>query len=272
MNKNTVKPFLKWAGGKRWLIPKIKHLLPASFQKYYEPFVGAGALFFYLEPDDAVLSDINKELINAYIQIRDSLPNIITRLKKLKYSKTIYMKMRTLIPKNHVERAVRFIYLNRTCWNGLYRENRNGEFNVPFGRYSNPTICDEQNLVAASRLLQKKKIICSDFQNVIKKANRGDFVYLDPPYTTKGDSNFLEYNAKLFSWEDQKRLARGAHILNKRKCLVMVTNVNKPVIRKLYKGFSIMTVCRTSLIAGQNENRGKVRELLITNFSTRTQQ
>lgn len=262
------KPFLKWAGGKRWLIPRIKYLLPKSFNRYFEPFLGAGALFFHLRPTNGVLSDLNKELINSYIQIRDNLPELLSQLKKLHYSKRIYNKLRFSELNSEIRRAVRFIYLNKTCWNGLYRENKEGKFNVPFGRYENPKIYDEENLIEISRLLRNIDILCADFETAIQYAQKGDFIYLDPPYVTKANSHFITYNASLFSWDDQLRLANIFYGLHNLRCKVMLTNACDNHIRKLYRGFSIAEISRKSLISGESKGRGDVFELIIRNYST----
>jgi DNA adenine methylase len=268
MKRSAAKPFLKWTGGKRWLVPKINDHLPVPFRTYYEPFLGGGALFFALNPNDAILSDINEELINAYIQVRDSVLLVVATLRDFSYDRKTYLKIRSWVPSTDLERAVRFIYLNRTCWNGLYRENKHGKFNVPFGRYSNPTICDEQNLVRVSHLLRSKRIVHGDFADVVKTAHKGDFVYFDPPYASRARSRFVRYNAGAFSWSDQSRLAEVAFDLQRRGCFVMITNADDGQIRNLYRGFYVKRITRQGLLAARGEARAQVQELLIRNFRT----
>lgn len=263
------KPFLKWPGGKQWLVPSIKDFIPKCFSTYYEPFLGAGALFFALEPQKAVISDINKDLINTYLQMRDKVEILIQKLKKLKYSAEIYYKLRESNPSNPVEKAARFIYLNRTCWNGLYRVNKSGKFNVPFGKYKNPLICDESNLRIISKFLNKTKILSVDFEEAISSAKKRDFVYLDPPYATAERTNengFRNYNTKLFSIEDQLRLARVAKKLSKKECFILISNASHPDILKIFSFFKVIKVKKRSLIAGKASSRKEITELLFSNY------
>ena len=267
--ERVARPFLKWPGGKQWLIPLAKNFIPKCFSTYYEPFLGAGALFFALKPQRAVISDINKDLINSYLQTRDNVEILIQKLRKLKYSKEIYYKLRESNPSNPIERAVRFIYLNRTCWNGLYRVNKSGRFNVPFGKYKNPLICDENNLRAISKFLDGIKILSMDFEETIHSAKKRDFLYLDPPYATSKRTNengFRKYNTKLFSIEDQLRLARVARRLSKRGCFILISNADHPDILKMFSFFKVARVRKTSLIAGKASSRKEVTELLFSNY------
>lgn len=270
--KNIVnaKPFLKWAGGKKSLLTHLEKILPNSYNSYFEPFLGGGALFFSLQPKKAFLSDLNKELINTYLQLKRHSKEVIKILEKMPYEKTVYYKIRNTYSKDKIYRAARFIYLNRSCWNGLYRENRKGEFNVPFGRFKNPTICDPVNLEAVSNALKKTSLRHVDFEIILEKAQNNDLVYLDPPYvTTHSNNGFLQYNAKIFSLEDQKRLKEVFLKLHKKKCKVILSNADHKFIRELYDQFYIYRVDRKSLLAGDKKKRKDVSELIITNYQTR---
>jgi DNA adenine methylase len=264
----TTKPFLKWAGSKKWLISSINKFLPTYFNKYYEPFLGSGAVFFALKPEKAQLSDLNKNLIDTYITLTKYPYNIIKELKAMSYDKEFYYQTRdNFQSKNKVKQAARLIYLNRTCWNGLYRENKDGKFNVPFGKYENPTICDEDKLKAAGRALKNTSFRICDFEEAVSDAKEGDFIFFDPPYITGHQNNgFHFYNANPFSWEDQKRLARVAKNLDRKGCFVLITNANNRSIRKLYSDFIISKKSRKSVIAADIKNRKKVDELIITNY------
>ncbi|MEJ7901546.1 MAG: Dam family site-specific DNA-(adenine-N6)-methyltransferase, partial [Thermomicrobiales bacterium] len=202
------EPFLKWAGGKRKLVARLAPYLksPQSEYSYFEPFLGGGAAFFHLEPQSAFLSDVNEELIETYIAVRDEVESVIDYLSGLVYKKEDYYQIRSARPTTTAERAARFIYLNKTCFNGLYRVNLKGEFNVPFGRHKpSVEICNKTQLYAASKALSLASLRAGDFQDVLTHAQSGDVVYLDPPYTTTHSNNgFIEYNAKVFSWDDQR--------------------------------------------------------------------
>ncbi len=262
------KPFLKWAGGKRSLIPQIKQHLPITFNRYYEPFLGGGALFFELCPSNAILSDVNSELINCYIQIKNHPREVIKILKKFRYSKKDYYRIRRSKSRSRIKEVARFIYLNHTCWNGLYRVNRTGKFNVPFGKHRNPAIYDEENLFRVSKVLKKTKIFASDFELAVEQAKAGDFVYMDPPFTVlHGNNSFLEYNKSIFSWEDQKRLARIAKELSQRGCYVMISNAYSTCVKSLYNGFTRKVLNRYSLISGKKEYRTKVHEYIFINYN-----
>jgi DNA adenine methylase len=204
LNEKTT-PFLKWAGGKRWLAPRLQDLVPKSYNRYFEPFLGSGATFFALNPEFATLSDTNAELINCYCSIRDDPSQIISLLKthKSRHSRDYYYQMRRVELSEKIERAARFIYLNRTCWNGLYRVNLNGIFNVPIGT-KDSVVLDTDDFSKISCLLKSIVIECCDFEHSIDKAVDGDFVFVDPPYTARHNHNgFIKYNEHLFSWADQ---------------------------------------------------------------------
>lgn len=267
--KSRPKPFLKWAGSKKWIIPHIKKFIPQSFNKYYEPFLGSGALFFALKPKQAQLSDISENLINTYITLREQPDEIIKRLKSMPYKKKYYYWVRDEYkPTSDAGKAARIIYLNRTCWNGLYRENRAGKFNVPIGRFENPRICDEDNLRAVAVALKNVNLRGCDFEEAVTKAKENDFIFFDPPYITGHRNNgFHSYNEKLFKWGDQERLADLAKKLAREKCYVLITNASNEAIEKLYAGFEIMPMSRFSVIAADVLNRGMVSELIITNYT-----
>jgi len=249
------------------LLQDIEKFVPSDYNKYYEPFLGGGALFFKLEPSVSQLSDINSELINTYQQVKNNVNDIIKQLKSMKYNKSTYYKIRSLKTTDKVVRAARFIYLNRTCWNGLYRENKKGEFNVPIGKYENPLICDSDNLINASRMLEKTELTKGDFKLVLKNCSKGDLIYLDPPYVTSHkDNGFIEYNSKIFSLEDQLRLRNTMIRLDKKGCKLIMSNADHKFIKKIYKNFNINYVSRKSLIAADTLKRKDVKELIITNF------
>ena len=265
-----MEPFLKWAGGKRWLIPKLLDKLP-TFNTYYEPFLGSGGLFFALEPKRAVLSDTNPELINCYRCVRDHCQEIIRVLKRLKPNKTVYYQVRDELycRGDKIKRAAYFIYLNKTCWNGLYRVNLEGHFNVPVGRVNGSVqVFDPEQLVVASHLLKRAKLKCCDFQASVEDIQSGDLVYFDPPYiTTHLNNGFIKYNSKLFHHSDELRLARVAYYLAMKRVSVVLSNAAHPLIRQQYDGpFFKAEIQRTSTIAADAARRSKFTELLITSF------
>lgn len=264
----AVRPFLKWAGGKQWLSPTAPALSPKKFSgRYYEPFLGGGAFFFALEPAKATLTDLNADLILTYKAVARRLDAVIERLITYPYNRRFFESIRSVRPTSQAEIAARFIYLNRTCWNGLYRVNQNGDFNTPFGRYVNPTVCDQDRLAKASALLRRAEIRCADFEDAVSTARKGDFVYFDPPYITKHTHNgFLKYNAPLFSWEDQKRLAALSRRLSDAGVFVLVSNSTHESVQRLYSGFRMHKVARRSLIGGSNDVRGWSDESLISSY------
>jgi len=268
-------PFLKWAGGKRWLIPKIYKSLPL-YKTYYEPFMGGGSLFFSLEPSRAVLSDTNKELINCYRCVRNRCKKVILVLKDLKKTPEDYYRIREKYNSETdlLKKAAYFIYLNKTCWNGLYRVSRAGKFNVPVGKFRNDVVIyNEDQLFLASKILKNAELRCCDFKDGVKGAKARDLVYFDPPYiTTHLKNGFAEYNAKLFSQTDELRLATLAEQLSKKNIHVIVSNAAHPLIKQQYNGIFYKTeLVRASLIAGDPAKRSKFTELVITNFSLETE-
>lgn len=265
----SVKPFVKWPGGKQWLANAAPLLVPAKWGmgRYYEPFVGGAAFFFALEPAYATLSDRNRELMMTYRAIRSDADAVIRLLERYPYDEDFYYRMRDTSPRSEAVVAARLLYLNRTCWNGLYRVNRKGRFNTPFGRFVNPTICDSGRLRASARLLHRTRLRDGDFAEVVAEATRGDLVYFDPPYITGHQHNgFLKYNAPLFSWEDQQRLAQIAKELSGRGVHVLISNADHLTVRQLYAGFHCYRVRRKSLIAGPVDSRGVVTEVLVSSY------
>jgi DNA adenine methylase len=269
----TAHPFLKWAGGKTALLHEILPRLPKKIGTYYEPFVGGGAVFFALAFFNgrfkrAVIGDTNRELMQTYEAVAVNVEGVIKRLKEHVYDEKRYYAVRAqcwgeLQP---LAQAARFIYLNRTCFNGLYRVNRQGKFNVPFGHYTNPTICDEENLRAVSHVLRDVSTFTSlDFQNTVLTAERGDAVYFDPPYVPVSETaNFTAYSAGGFGPEDQKRLHKVATDLAVRGVHVLLSNSDTPLVRKLYKGFKIERVEAPRRVNSKASKRGNVGELLIS--------
>lgn len=263
-SKETRVPFLKWAGGKRRLCGAIQEFLPAKFNRYFEPFLGGAAMFFHLAPRRALLSDINEELTNAYVQVRDNLPLLIKGLSALRVNKHTYLHVRSYVPRSDAERAVRFIYLNKTAFNGLYRVNRAGGFNVPFAGNQGRRVFDDAELLNASTMLRRCKIIARDFESAFSEVQRGDLIYCDPPYTVRHNNNgFIRYNESLFSWDDQKRLAAAATEASRRGAYVLVSNAQHTTLRRLYPGFAVATLSRASCMAGNPLRRGHTSEYLF---------
>jgi DNA adenine methylase len=268
-----IKPFLKWAGGKARLLAALRQSLPPRFNRYYEPFVGGGAFFFDLSPKVAVLGDSNPELMNCYKVVRDQPEELIEFISKLRVSGTEFYRLRELDPDtlSAVSRAARLIYINKTCYNGLYRVNKLGRFNTPYGRHSNVKLVDPANLRAASELLKKAHLVCADFEAVLKTARRGDFVYLDPPYVPVGKfSDFKRYTKDQFHEADQERLAEKFNELAGMGCFVLSSNSLNEKTAKLYSKFLQRTVQMPRFVNCKGEGRGKVDELLISNYEPLT--
>ncbi len=267
------KPFLKWVGGKRQLILQMNDYFPKEFNKYIEPFVGGGAIFFYLLPETAILIDVNKELINTYNIIKNNVSELIKSLKNHKNEKDYYYEVRSKDrnPEEYnklsdVNKASRTIYLNRCCFNGLYRVNSKGQFNVPFGKYKNPKFCDEENLVAIHKALQNALLINDSFEKCLDFAEKGDFIYFDPPYVPISSSaNFTSYTKGNFGKEDQIRLFNVYKNLDERGCKVMLSNSYSDFILDLYKDYQINILYAKRAINSDGSKRGEIKELLITN-------
>ncbi len=266
------KPFVKWAGGKRQIINILKEEIPAQFNTYIEPFVGGGALLFELLPEKAIINDINTELINAYKIIKNYPEQLIESLKRHKNEEEYYYKIRALNPTKltPIERASRFIYLNKTCFNGLYRENSKGQFNVPFGKYKNPKIVDTENIKAVSEYLNTAdiKIFNTDYKEICKLAQAGDFIYLDPPYyPISKTASFTKYTKYDFTEKDQEELAQIFKELDQKGCYVMLSNSNTNFIKELYKGYEIKEIQANRAINSKASGRKKANiEVLIKNF------
>lgn len=260
-------PLLKWPGGKRALLKELLALSPRFDGRYFEPFLGGGALFFALQPEKALLSDTNRELIECYEHVRDDPRDVLRRLRAMPNTKSEYLRVRASKPTSPAGRAARFIYLTTLSFNGIYRVNLAGQFNVPYGWKKHLDVAQEDRLEAVSKALKGRRLLAADFAVAVESAKDGDFVYLDPPYTVAHENNgFLKYNAKVFSWTDQKRLAAVALDLAKRGCSVIVTNACHQSIRSLYAGMTQIVVSRPSRIAASAEHRGSVNELIITNI------
>jgi len=267
-NRKTLpRPFLKWVGGKRQLIPSLVRRLPRRLDVYHEPFIGGGALFFHLRPQTAVLADANLRLVRTYRAVRDQVDGIIELLSGYPYEKGFYLETRArdIDRASDVEVAAWFIYLNRTGFNGLYRVNRRNKFNVPFGRYKRPVICDEQNLRACSEALRGAAIVHQDFSCVVDQARPGDFAYFDPPYVPiSATSSFTSYNHTGFDIDDQVRLRDMASRLKRRGVNVLLSNSSAPVVYDLYRdGFELEEVLARRAINRDPRKRGKIPELLI---------
>ena len=263
-----VKPFLRWAGGKQWIADRLSKLIASGTGTYFEPFLGGGSLYFAAQPKQAVLSDLNQRLIETYQLLRDAPFEVIRVLDGWKNDEKTYYKVRQITFEDLVPRAAQFIYLNKTCWNGLYRVNRLGKFNVPFGHHGRE-VFDVQHLLDVSKTLKNADIYCADFDQVISHAKEGDFVYLDPPYTSlHGNNGFRQYNESLFSWRDQQRLGRTAVSLADRGCTILVSNADHKEILGLYPGFSHRRVYRHSILAARSKFRRPTSELLIASDRT----
>ena len=263
------QPIVKWAGGKTRLLSELTSRLPAHFERYFEPFFGGGALFYALQPKQAFLSDVNEELVILYRTVRDTLPSLISELQRHPYEKDHYYWMRARDPEtlSEVERAARTLYLNRTCFNGLYRVNRRGQFNVPMGRYRNPVICDPDKLQRASTALAQAQLTHAGFDEAMKAPQSGDFVYFDPPYQPLSKTaNFTSYTSGAFSEEDQARLADTVRALAERGVKCMLSNSDTPLIQALYKDFRVDVVMAPRLISRKAANRRPVREVIVRTY------
>ena len=273
------KPFVKWAGGKRQLMPELEKNFPSKFGTYVEPFLGGGAVMFDLLTKEHNLkcnvSDLNSDLVLAYVTIRDRLEKLIQSLEN--HSKNYhqdstgyYYEVRNQEPKNQIEKVSRLLFLNKTCFNGLYRVNSKGKFNVPLGRYTNPNIVNKQNLQAVSKILQseKIKISCRDFGSIIKDAKKGDFVYFDPPYQPVSDTaNFTSYTHRDFTEDDLERLADLANQLNSKGCNVMLSNSNSKTVKKLFSsGWKIKEIKANRAINSNSQKRTGHKEIIIKNY------
>lgn len=264
------RPVLKWAGGKTQLLDRILPALPDKIAVYYEPFVGGAAVFFALAEQErferAVLSDRNPELVEVYRALRDDAESVIRALKRYHYDKDEYYKIRASVPAKTAARAARVIYLNKTGYNGLYRVNRSGAFNVPFGRHKNPNICNAEALLAAARALQRAQIEDADFEDVAQRAVPGDAVYLDPPYLPLSrTASFTAYDRHPFGLDEHRRLARVFAELGRRNVRAVLSNSDTAETRKLYAPFSIARVRVARPINSRANARGPINEILVKN-------
>jgi DNA adenine methylase len=261
------RPFVKWAGGKRQLLPALLEHAPPCSRRYFEPFVGGGALFFSLRPRHAVLADVNDRLIRTYKGVRDDVEDVIRLLRSYPHESGFFYRLRDtdIDAGSNAEVAAWFIYLNKTGFNGLYRVNRDNRFNVPFGRYANPNICDEPTLRACSAALANTELLVADFAVAVAKAKRGDFVYFDPPYVPLSkSSSFTSYTSHGFEPEEQTRLRDTARKLKDRGVHILLSNSSAPFVRDLYKaGFEIIEVSATRSVNSKATARGAIVELLI---------
>ena len=270
---SELAPFLKWAGGKRQLLDAILRLVPDSIDTYYEPFLGGGAVFFALSNQKAykkaVISDRNHDLIDTYRGIRNHVDDVISLLGNMPYNRDFFYRERKKNPAelSPAERAARIIYLNRTCYNGLYRVNRSGQFNVPFGRYKRPTILDEPLLRAVSRCLKRVSIREADFDKIVKNAGTDDFIYFDPPYYPLSETAcFTAYDNCPFGHDEQERLARLMHDLKKRRVPALLSNSDVKATRKLYRGLRMERILASRPINSRSDRRGPIPELLVRNY------
>uniref|UniRef100_B8HTS4 Site-specific DNA-methyltransferase (adenine-specific) n=1 Tax=Cyanothece sp. (strain PCC 7425 / ATCC 29141) TaxID=395961 RepID=B8HTS4_CYAP4 len=264
------RPFLKWAGGKGQLIQQYLPHFPQQFTTYYEPFLGGGAVFFHLQPRPALLIDINPELVNTYRCVRDRPQELIALLQhhQQQHGKDYYYKIRASRPESETEKAARLIYLNKTCYNGLYRENSKGHFNVPMGNYRNPGICNPNLLHSASQALQGIKLEVNRFERVLDYAhNPSDFVYFDPPYhPLSSTSSFTAYSRYSFSSDDQIRVRDTFKQLADRGVQVMLSNSDCEFIRDLYASFKIHPIQATRAINSKVDKRGRIQEIVVTSY------
>jgi DNA adenine methylase len=270
----VASPFVKWVGGKTKLLGELVARVPSHYVRYFEPFVGGGALFFRLQPQMAILSDANAELVNGYRQVQGDVEGVLaaTAVHQTLHSESHFYAMRTKWNQERDSlspsvRAATFLYLNKTCYNGLWRENSRGEFNVPVGRYTNPTIADPEALRLASRALAGTKLVVAPFDRILDEARSSDFIYFDPPYDPAGPTaDFTSYTASGFGPADQERLASVFRTLAGRGCAVLLSNSDTPFVRRLYAGFRIERVACVRAINSKVEGRGAVPEVIVRSF------
>ena len=268
-NSRTL-PFLKWAGGKRWLTKNYSELFPTEFNRYIEPFAGSAAVFFHLSPKSAILADINQDLISSYEAIKNDWRQVFSFLEKhhKEHEKDYYYRIREKGNSNNpFENAANFIYLNRTCWNGLYRVNLKGKFNVPVGT-KDKVILESDNFSSVASMLEDTLLCCNHFSQTIQMAKEGDFLFVDPPYTVNDDkSGFIQYNKNLFAWEEQVKLAEQVKQAAERGVKIMVTNAYHPSLLELYKGVGEhLKLNRHNVLAGKKEFRGRYNELIVRTY------
>lgn len=267
------RPFLKWVGGKSRMLQELKSRLPAKFNRYYESFCGGAALFFSLAPERATLSDANEELIITYTVVRDQVDELIESLRGYRNNRKFFYKIRELDRRGDfwtfpaVERASRYIYLNKTCFNGLCRVNSDGQFNVPYGMYKNPKILDEDNLRACSELLKETELTVGSFSKTLLECKKGDFVYLDPPYIPLSlTSSFVSYSADGFDYKMQVALRDACRVLDKKGVCFMLTNSDTPLTRDLYEEFKVESVASPRSISADGTKRKTAKDVIVRNY------
>ena len=271
--KEETYPIVKWVGGKRQLMFELLKNMPENYNRYFEPFIGGGALFFELQPDNAYISDMNEELINLYQVVRDNVDELVADLQKHDISKEYFMEIRNIDRTEEyenwsdIQKASRFIYLNRTCFNGMYRVNSKGEFNVPFGHYKNPRILDENNLINCSNLLQRTEIKHADFSEILKKVKKDDFVYFDPPYVPLSEtSSFTSYTKDGFDMDMQFKLRDVCDELDSIGVQFLLSNSDTKLVNELYENYNIKKVFASRQINANADGRGKITEVLVRNY------
>ncbi|WEV63478.1 Dam family site-specific DNA-(adenine-N6)-methyltransferase [Bifidobacterium sp. ESL0732] len=270
LEKREPKPFLRWAGGKRWLLDSLDEMMSDfTFKKYYEPFLGGGSVFFHLKPNSAFLSDLNNDLITTYVAVRDRCEEVINKLLQYKITEDDYYDIRASVPNNNIELAARFIYLNHTSYNGLYRVNKKGQYNVPYGK-KDTVHFDVEGIRAANIALQGVSLKSCDYQDTINEIDKGDFVFLDPPYTVSHNHNgFIQYNKKLFSIDNQKELRGYIEKLDEKGAYFLLTNADHYSIREIFNDIGNrgpMEVKRFSGLGGIGSVRETKTELVFSNL------
>lgn len=273
------KPFLKWVGGKGQLLEQFEALLPKKYNAYFEPFIGGGAVFFSIKPKKAHINDINETLVNTYLHIKNDVDKLIQSLKKLEKEfiskdndsrKEFYYSLRekyNSLPASDFKKSLYFLFFNKTAFNGVYRENSKGGFNVPMGSYKNPKIVDEQNLRAVAEALSNTKITSGSFYDAVKNAKAGDFVYFDPPYHPLSEtSSFTSYSKDSFSKDDQIKLRDLFVELDKKGVYVMLSNSSAPFIQEIYSEYTQIPVFANRMINSKADKRGKILEVVIINY------
>lgn len=263
------KPFLKWAGGKTWFVTNEENRLPHNYNRYIEPFLGGASVFFHLNPREAVLTDINRELINTYISVKDDFDKVYKHLREHERNncQEYYYRIRDMRPRTQASAAARMIYLNKTCFNGVYRLNGNGDFNVPYGT-DKQIVFDKKELFDASRALQNATLYCQGFEEAIGLAQENDFLFCDPPYVVpNGTNRFVLYGLGVFSWDDQIRLAQLLHEAANRGVKIILTNIEHSEVRALYEDepvFHLDRLRRKCTISGTTDGRGDYSELIVS--------
>ena len=275
-NNKLVLPFVKWVGGKRQLLNEVEKHIPEQFSRYYEPFVGGGAVLFYVQPKNAVINDSNEELVNLYNVIKETPEELIEDLKKHKNEEGYFYEVRGIDREKEkyqaltrIERASRIIFLNKTCYNGLFRVNSSGEFNSPFGRYKNPNIVNDIIIRAAGNYLSKNniQILNTDYEKSLSKIRKGAFVYFDPPYYPISDSSsFTGYTKNGFDKTEQERLKKVCDKLNDKGVNFLLSNSSIKFIRDLYKDYNVFSIKAKRAINSKGDGRGEITEVLVKNY------